>query len=460
MSKNTFSQLSLKPQLLSRLQALGFDEMTPVQAASLPGSLDGKDIIAQASTGSGKTAAFGLACLQRLEPKSFHVQSLVLCPTRELAEQVGQSLRDLAKHVANTKILTLCGGVPLGPQIGSLQHSAHLIVGTPGRVLKHLQKGTLHLHGLDIVVFDEADRMLDMGFADEIDAICSFLPQPRQTLLFSATFPDGVKGLVDGLNADALHVDVSRDEQAPRIIQQWCAVAAQQRDQSLMSLLVHYGGARNLVFCNTKIECAEVSAQLCREGMVAVALHGDLEQHQRTQTLIRFANGSANVLVASDVAARGLDIDAVDVVFNHSMPAQPEVYVHRIGRTGRGGAAGRAISLVADREMNRLHSIERFSNQGPMSVLQLPDRAPHGPPPMPSYQTLEISGGRRHKLRPGDILGALTAHPDITGAVVGKIDLLDHCSYVAVHVAAAAAALKQLNQHKVKGRMLRARRIA
>ena len=238
MSKNTFSQLSLKPQLLSRLQALGFDEMTPVQAASLPGSLDGKDIIAQASTGSGKTAAFGLACLQRLEPKSFHVQSLVLCPTRELAEQVGQSLRDLAKHVANTKILTLCGGVPLGPQIGSLQHSAHLIVGTPGRVLKHLQKGTLHLHGLDIVVFDEADRMLDMGFADEIDAICSFLPQPRQTLLFSATFPDGVKGLVDGLNADALHVDVSRDEQAPRIIQQWCAVAAQQRDQSLMSLLV------------------------------------------------------------------------------------------------------------------------------------------------------------------------------------------------------------------------------
>ena len=382
----------------------------------------------------------------------------MLCPTRELAEQVAQSVRDLAKNLSNTKVLTLCGGVPLGPQIGSLQHSAHFIVGTPGRVLKHLQKGTLHLHGLDVVVFDEADRMLDMGFADEIDAICSYLPQPRQTLLFSATFPDGVQDLAQNLRADAVHLDVTAHEAAPRISQQWCGIDAKERDHALVSLLVHFGGERNMVFCNTKIECAEVTARLCGEGMMAVTLHGDLEQQQRTETLVRFANGSANVLVASDVAARGLDIDAVDVVFNHSLPAQPEVYVHRIGRTGRGGEAGRAISLVADRDMNRLHDIEAFIDQGPMSVLQRPDRSPDGPLPDPKYTTLEINGGRRHKLRPGDILGALTAHSAITGAVVGKIDLFDQSTFVAVHTSVAAEALGQLNQHKVKGRALRARR--
>ncbi|MAD07427.1 MAG: ATP-dependent RNA helicase DbpA [Gammaproteobacteria bacterium] len=458
MTANLFSELALKPQLLTRLNAMGFDTMTPVQAASLPSLMAGKDVIAQASTGSGKTAAFALACLQRLNSAAFHVQSLVLCPTRELAEQVAQSARDLAKNLANTKILTLCGGVPLGPQIGSLQHSAHIIVGTPGRVLKHLQKGTLHLHGLEVTVFDEADRMLDMGFADEIDAICSYLPQPRQTLLFSATFPEGVQNLAQGLNDDAVHIDVTTHEAAPPIRQQWCGIDARDRDQALVSVLAHFGGERNMVFCNTKIECAEVSARLCREGMKAVTLHGDLEQQQRTQTLVRFANGSANVLVASDVAARGLDIDSVDAVFNHTLPAQPEVYVHRIGRTGRGGEAGRAISLVADREMNRLHGIEAFMQQGPMSVLQLPDRAPNGPLPDPLFTTLEINGGRRHKLRPGDILGALTAHASITGAVVGKIDLLDQSTFVAVHSSVVTQALQQLNQHKVKGRTLRARR--
>ena len=458
MIAKTFSELALKPQLLARLESMQFTTMTSVQALSLPALMAGKDVVVQASTGSGKTAAFALACLQRLDSAAFHVQSLVLCPTRELAEQVAQSVRELAKNLPNTKVLALCGGVPLGPQIGSLQHSAHFIVGTPGRVLKHLQKGTLHLHGLEVVVFDEADRMLDMGFADEIEAIFRYLPQPRQTLLFSATFPDGVQDLAQDLRADAVYVDVTADEMAPRITQQWCGIDARERDDVLVSLLAHFGGQRNLVFCNTKIECAEVSARLCREGLMAVTLHGDLEQQLRTRTLVRFANGSANVLVASDVAARGLDIDAVDVVFNHSLPGQPEVYVHRIGRTGRGGEVGRAISLVADRDMNRLHDIEAFIDQGPMSVLQQPDQSPTGPVPEPKYTTLEINGGRRHKLRPGDILGALTAHSAITGAVVGKIDLFDQSTFVAVHTSLAAEALRQLNQHKVKGRVLRARR--
>ena len=212
-----FSSLELRPQLQLQLQRLAYDQITPIQATVLPHVLAGADVIAQASTGSGKTAAFGLGCLQLLQETKFHVQSLVLCPTRELADQVADSLRSLAKNVANTKIVTLCGGVAIGPQIGSMQHSAHIVVGTPGRVLKHLQIGTLHVHGLGVLVLDEADRMLDMGFADEIDAILNFLPSPRQNLLFSATFPREVAKVVEALCPNAVRVDVTRTETAPAI---------------------------------------------------------------------------------------------------------------------------------------------------------------------------------------------------------------------------------------------------
>ena len=322
----TFSTLALRPELLQRVQNMNFRHMTPVQAVALPPALAGKDVVARASTGSGKTAAFALGCLQRLAHTQFHVQSLVLCPTRELAEQVATSFRELAKHLANTKVITLCGGVALGPQIASLQHSAHIVVGTPGRVLKHLQKKTLHLQGLATLVLDEADRMLDMGFADEIDAILGYLPEPRQNLLFSATYPDEVAAVVSALCPDAVRVDVTESEAAPSISEYWCHApsARQQRERvdALVRGLHRWGGKLNLVFCSTKIQCAEVSRQLGSLGYSAVALHGDMEQAERSRTLIRFANGSANVLVATDVAARGLDIDDVDAVFNFELPHQ------------------------------------------------------------------------------------------------------------------------------------------
>ena len=462
-----FSSLELRPQLLNQLQHLGFIAMTPIQAAALPHVLTGADVVAQASTGSGKTAAFGLGCLQHLQETKFHVQSLVLCPTRELADQVANSFRSLAKNLANTKIVTLCGGVAIGPQIGSLQHSAHIIVGTPGRVLKHLHKGTLHLNGLSSLVLDEADRMLDMGFADEIDAILDFLPTPRQNLLFSATFPEEVAKVVAALCPDAVRVDVTQTEAAPAIDEYWCHAPYRDllgRTQVLGETLHHFGGKLNLVFCNTKHECAEVSRTLHQLGIGAVALHGDMEQQARSQTLVRFANGSANVLVATDVAARGLDIDDVDAVFNFELPHQVENYVHRIGRTGRSGRNGTAISLVSDREMPRLKLIETNLKHGAMRLWRADSSGSQGAetsaqPSLatPTVYTLEINGGRKHKLRPGDILGALTAGGTLGADAVGKIDILPMVSYVAIAKEHTSAAQRLLNEHKIKGRQFRVR---
>ena len=457
----TFSTLALRPELLQRVQNMNFRHMTPVQAVALPPALAGKDVVARASTGSGKTAAFALGCLQRLAHTQFHVQSLVLCPTRELAEQVATSFRELAKHLANTKVITLCGGVALGPQIASLQHSAHIVVGTPGRVLKHLQKKTLHLQGLATLVLDEADRMLDMGFADEIDAILGYLPEPRQNLLFSATYPDEVAVVVSALCPHAVRVDVTESEAAPSISEYWCHApsARQQRERvdALVRGLHRWGGKLNLVFCSTKIQCAEVSRQLGSLGYSAVALHGDMEQAERSRTLIRFANGSANVLVATDVAARGLDIDDVDAVFNFELPHQGEVYVHRIGRTARGGKTGVALSLVSEREMTRLRGMEAERGGGPMRLWRAEETGDQSSLPEPDVYTLEISGGRKHKLRPGDILGALTATQELGADAVGKIDILPTVSYVAIAKAQAGTAQALINGGKIKGRQYRAR---
>jgi ATP-independent RNA helicase DbpA len=460
----SFASLALRPELLQRIQAMNYAQMTAVQAAALPAVLAGQDVVARANTGSGKTAAFALGCLQKLQNGQFHVQSLVLCPTRELAEQVANSFRELAKHLANTKIITLCGGVAIGPQIGSLQHSAHVVVGTPGRVLKHLQKGTLHLHGLDTLVLDEADRMLDMGFADELQAILDYLPSPRQNLLFSATYPDEVESVVAALSPNAVRIDVTEAEQAPAIEEYWChAASARQRQERVSALaagLQRWGGKLNLVFCNTKVDCAEVSGQLSRLGCNSVALHGDMEQADRTRTLIQFANGSARVLVATDVAARGLDIDNVDAVFNFELPHQAEVYVHRIGRTARGGKNGVSLSLVADNEMNRLRGIEAERGSGPMRLWRADDEAGNSVGdalPEPDVYTLEINGGRKHKLRPGDILGALTAGGELDASAVGKIDILPMVSYVAIAKAQSGKAQALINRGKIKGRQYRVR---
>jgi ATP-independent RNA helicase DbpA len=351
---NAFDALNLKPELLGNLADIGYTQMTLVQAETLPLLIDGKDVLARAKTGSGKTAAFGLGLLNKLDATSFKLQALVLCPTRELADQVAKEIRRLARAIPNIKISSVCGGAPLRDQTASLKRSPHIIVGTPGRVHKHLRSGNIDLGELQTFVLDEADRMLDMGFMDELDAILSFVPAKRQTLLFSATYPDTIAAMSARVQRDPQMVDVTDDEQPAQITQTWCSVTRENRQEELVRVLRAWGGALNLVFCNTKIDCAEVAQYLHAQKIVAVALHGDLDQAQRSQVLVRFSNRSASVLIATDVAARGLDVKDIDAVFNYELPPQAEIYVHRIGRTGRAGKTGVAVSLVEEREMWRL----------------------------------------------------------------------------------------------------------
>ncbi|MFK7913034.1 MAG: ATP-dependent RNA helicase DbpA [Pseudomonadales bacterium] len=452
-----FDALPLRQELLQSLADLDYQAMTAVQAQSLPALIEGRDVIARASTGSGKTVAFGLGILQHLEPESFRIQSLILCPTRELAEQVAGALRTLAKGIGNVKVLTLCGGVSIGPQIGSLKHSAHIIVGTPGRVLKHLTKKTVRFKGLQSLVLDEADRMLDMGFADEIDEILSHLPRKRQSLLFSATYTDTITSMSDRVLQQPVVIDVTEKEPKPQVDQLWLRTERSARSGDLLRALSRWGGALNLVFCNTKIDCAELYDYLSDKGVSCVALHGDLEQADRSKALIRFANHSATVMIATDVAARGLDIKALDAVFNYELPNQPEVYTHRIGRTGRAGSEGVAISLVANREQQRLSAIEaEHPDLTPYEAAEPLEKLVVNQALNATMATVEVNGGRKHKLRAGDLLGALTATGALPGTAVGKIDLQDTSSYVAVEHDHAKLAVKLLNQ-KIKGRTFRAR---
>lgn len=456
-SNNSFARLQLDSRLFDNLESLGFTQMTPIQAEALPPILAGHDLIARARTGSGKTVAFGLGLLQRLNLRFFAVQALVLCPTRELADQVARELRSLARTSANTKVVTLCGGAPFGPQVGSLEHGAHIVVGTPGRLLKHLQKKTLRLDKVGMVVLDEADRMLDMGFYDDMAAILSATPPQRQTLLFSATYPERIRELSSAFQREPLEVTVEAQHDNRQIRQRFYEVQKGQRVRTLPALLAQYRPASTVVFCHTRQQCQEVAGELQQYGVQALALHGDLEQKERDLVLVRFANRSVPVLVATDVAARGLDIKELEAVINFELPRDPEVYVHRIGRTGRAGSKGVALSLFIASEARRVTAIEEYLGEK-VALEELSNlKVPEGfglPAPM---VTLCIDGGRKEKVRPGDLLGALTAHEAIAKEHVGKIDIFDHLAYVAVDRSVRKVALKVLGEGKVKGRRFKAR---
>ena len=433
--------------------------MTPIQAQSLPHILKGKDLIAKAKTGSGKTAAFGIGLLNNINPRFFGVQALILCPTRELADQVGKELRRLARSTANIKLVLLCGGKPLGPQIGSLEHGAHIVVGTPGRVQDHLRKSTLKLEGLKTLVLDEADRMLDMGFSDVMDDIISYTPKSRQTLLFSATYPDSIGQMSRSIQRSPISVTVESDHKESVIEQLFYEVKKHERNTSLLALFEHYHPETAIVFCHTKIQCDEVADFLRNKNIDALAIHGDLDQRERDQVLVRFANNSCAVLVATDVAARGLDIKSLKAVINYELPRDPEIYVHRIGRTGRAGETGMAFSLFTSSEQFRVKSIADYQKKP--SICDVPESLDRDPAyslqsPM---DTIQLDSGRKNKLRPGDILGALTGEAGLSGSQIGKIDIFDMSSYVALESSAVRQALNYLAQGKVKGRSIRARKL-
>ncbi len=459
MNPKAFASLHLKTPMLKNLASLGYTEMTPIQAAALPLILAGKDLIAKAKTGSGKTAAFGIGLLTDLEQGSLRVQALVLCPTRELADQVGKELRRLARFTENIKILTLCGGVPFGPQLGSLEHGAHLVVGTPGRLLDHLRRGSLNLSQLRTLVLDEADRMLDMGFQDDITALLAATPAKKQTLLFSATYPETIAAMSAAIQREPVTVSVDETHSEDAIEQIFYEVEREERSQAVVRILDHYRPESTLIFCNMKIDCQELADDLVSRGYEALAIHGDLEQRERDQVLVRFANKSASVLVATDVAARGLDIKELPAVINYELSRNPEIHTHRIGRTGRAGEQGLAISLVTSREKRLISVIEEALGstiaRGDLASLAMVP----GHPSAPTMVTLCIDGGRKNKLRPGDILGALTGEGGIAGSEVGRIDLFDFHAYVAIVRQSSALALSCLGRNKIKGRFFKVRRM-
>ncbi|MBO6557945.1 MAG: ATP-dependent RNA helicase DbpA [Pseudomonadales bacterium] len=460
MDQPLFSSLTLKPDLLHTLDTLGYTSMTPIQAVSLPDILQNRDVIGQARTGSGKTVAFGLGILQKLEVRRFRVQSLVLCPTRELSEQVATEIRRLARGTHNIKVLTLVGGVAFGPQKGSLEHGAHIIVGTPGRVEEHLRKRHLDLSHLTTLVLDEADRMLDMGFTEIIDKVTGHLPPKRQTLLFSATFPTDTEQLSKKVMTQPKRVSVDLAHSSASIHQLLYRIPDKKaRMRALITVLLHHKPHSALIFCNTRQLTEEVTTALKERGFSAQALHGDLEQKEREIRLLSFANGSLSALVATDVAARGLDIETLDVVVNYHLSRDPEVHTHRIGRTGRAGSSGIACSLYHEDEQNKVELLEGMTGQT-FERMPLPQISDDVRPAKPDMITLQIDGGKKQKIRPGDILGALTGKGGIEGKQVGKIKIFDLSSFVAIKSSSANKALKVLQEGKVKGRSFRARKLS
>lgn len=461
----SFSRLPLSPAQLENLQQLGYLSMTPIQAASLPIALAGHDLIAQAQTGSGKTAAFALALLANLQPASkpgagearFAVQAMVLCPTRELAEQVTQEIRRLARSEDNTKILTLCGGAPLHAQRASLEHGAHVVVGTPGRIMDLLERGSLQLDALNTLVLDEADRMLDMGFFDAIASIAKQCPKQRQTLLFSATYPEGITALSQQFLRAPKEVKLTAQVQAGQIEQRFYEVKEGERLHAVSLLLNHFRPVGTIAFCNTRQQCRDLADVLQAQGFSALALHGELEQRERDQVLVQFANRSCSVLVATDVAARGLDIDQLEAVINVDISPDPQVHIHRIGRTGRIDAKGMALSLASLDEMGSVGKIEQVQGQeSDWHKLTELVAAPGGPL-LPPMATLQIVGGRKDKIRPGDVLGALTGDAGFAGGQVGKISVNEFSTYVAVDRQIANEAVKRLSAGKIKGKRVKVR---
>jgi len=457
-STKTFASLRLPPDLLSVVQELGYTHPTQIQLQSIPLLLAGKDVVGQSRTGSGKTAAFGLPILVKVRVKVRRLQALILCPTRELCAQVARELRKLGRRHPGLQVLELAGGQPIRPQIFSLEKGAHIAVGTPGRVLDLLRRNVLDLKLVSTVVLDEADRMLDMGFEEDMEQILGALPEKRQTVLFSATFPPSIEVMSNSYQSAPIRVAIDSGEQkSPAIRQIVYETVAEEKVVTLLRVLQDLNPQSAIVFCNFKVVVADVVKALSSAGISAGALHGDLEQFERDRMMAKFRNRSVRVLVATDVAARGIDVEALDLVVNLDLPSKPDTYVHRIGRSGRAGKVGLAISIATGRENFKLEKIEEFTGvtierkrTDHLPVLVEKSTSKGGEAAMVTFM---IGGGRKEKLRPGDILGALTGEAGgLEASQIGKIEIHDHFAYVAVAAGISRTALQRLQEGKIKGR--------
>jgi ATP-independent RNA helicase DbpA len=431
--------------------------------------LAGRDLIGQSTTGSGKTAAFALAVLQKLNlAERRHPQAVILCPTRELCAQVARELRKLGRREAGLQVTILSGGQPMNPQLAELRRGAHVVVATPGRALDHLNHGSLTLGGVATIVVDEADRMLDMGFGAEVEKLLGGAPTPRQTVFFSATYPRSIDAMTRAHQRNPERLTIGPSE-GPRAELRQLAYAAeddQRRMDVLLAVLRTTSPESAIVFCNFKATVARIEKALVAAGVSCAGMHGDLDQKDRDFVLAKFRNRSLRVLVATDVAARGLDIEGLDLVVNFELPFQPEIYVHRIGRTGRAGKAGMAVSLVGPQDRAKVKAIEATIGSplehrvAPAPRLPGGDLADERGPSMSAgapMVTLYISGGRKDKVRAGDILGALTGEAGgFQGTEVGKIEIHDRFSYVAIARDSADRAIQRLGAGRIKGKKFKA----
>lgn len=361
MEELRFEEMGLQEGLLRAVADMGFEAASPIQAQAIPVELEGRDVIGQAQTGTGKTAAFGLPLLQKVDPKNKKLQALVLCPTRELAIQVAEEMRKLGKYLHGIKVLPIYGGQDIVKQIRSLKGGVQIIFGTPGRVMDHMRRKTIRLDHVHTVILDEADEMLNMGFVEDIETILASVPEERQTVLFSATMPEAIMNIARTFQKDPVLVRVLKKElTVPKIGQYYYMVRQKNKAEVLSRLLDMYNPKLSLVFCNTKRMVDELVNELQGRGYFAEGLHGDLKQSQRDRVMAGFRDGKTEILVATDVAARGIDVDDVEAVFNYDIPQDEEYYVHRIGRTGRAGREGMAFSLVVGREIYKLKDIQRY----------------------------------------------------------------------------------------------------
>jgi len=441
----TFDTINNIPQaLLDTLKILNFTEMSEIQDKAINPVLEGKDILAQSKTGSGKTLAFGLPAIMKTDTSNNRPQTIIITPTRELAEQIAVELRKVAAYKANLKILTLYGGVPLRAQAESLAKGSHILIGTPGRIQDHLAKETLVLDSIKTLVLDEADRMLDMGFYDEIVKIGSNMPRSKQTLLFSATFPEKIEKLAKALLKQPVTIKVDTIIEENKIDE--IVYETEDKFKTLNVLIQAYKPESLLIFCNTKVQVIELTDQLYRRGHAAIDIHGDLDQRERNEAVLVFSNGSKRILVATDVASRGLDIKNIALVINYDLPFDQEVYTHRIGRTGRADATGTALSLYSSRDSDKCSYVTSSARKGEMKDLRV-DAAFKM---IADYDTLGINGGKKTKLRAGDILGTLCKEIGIDNKLIGKITITDTKSYVALHHTVIEKVFKALKKTTIK----------
>lgn len=455
MSELLWSALPLSEDTLAVVNELGFSSLTPIQSETIPLLLEGHDVVGQSKTGSGKTAAFVVPILERLELRDHTVQALILCPTRELATQVVRETRKLGRKLPGLQVVALTGGTSSREQAIDIENGAHIAVGTPGRILDLLTRRRMDPSGVRTLILDEADKMLEMGFEDEVRAVLQAVPKQRQTVLFSATFPESIATLSALYQKKPKLVKIEEPAETPSTIEHWIYDTDDAHKlETLMRVLQQHPANSTIIFCNTKAVANEIFARLDDLEVSAAALHGDLDQRERDRVMALFRNGSHRILIATDVAARGLDIENLEMVVNYDLPLQFDTFVHRTGRTGRAGKSGVAITLADPRETAKIMDLQKFAGikflrqaLGFKNQLGLNKALKETP-----MKTLSISGGRKDKLRPGDILGALTgASGGLKGEQIGKIEIHDKSSFVAIRSDVAEAALESLRNGRIKG---------